>query len=379
MSLIELTSLTKLENTSIQYSYPEMNIKNISKTNDVVNFFFQASITTSMFTFIHSNTYLSGTPTQGIISKSIHTGDRYKYDYELTIKHISPTESEYFYVVFPLTNGGDSTIIDKIYENAFSSSSNIDIYADEYIGASNKGLNDIIKSSFNIQSKIYKYKSSGTGTEKHVFVFEQPLKVNISKGPTYKHDLWTKAAGKISHITSDDNVQVLEEIECDYSGDSIEEPSINNKNLSTTFSKIGSISIFFAVFALYTAFFYTYLTIGTTNKDNIISIAYIFLFLLIIFLASFLPNSIKNINFFNINFAKPASFYSLLFIPLWDILYKLVALFIYSSIYSIPDPIFNFLFSFFKTDNLEIKGYNQFLLGLLLVIWVLFVCVILVK
>jgi len=370
---IELTSLTKLDNAYIQYTYPEMNIKNITTdSSGVVKFYFQSSIAASTFTFMDSssNSYISGTPAQGIISKGIHSGN----DYELTIKHISPTGNNFFYVVFPLENGGESSIIDKIIENA---TSNIDIYTDETVGI--KGLNDIIKASYKdsvTSNKIYKY----TGSSNEVFVFDKPLKVNISNEIDKEHGLWTTAAGIIKYITTDSSVQVLEEIECDYSGDSIEEPSINNKDLSTTFSRVGSISIFFAVFALYTAYFYTYIDIN--NNNNLKNFAYLVVVIGILCLAFLFPNIYKNINFLNINIYKLESFYALLFIPLWEFAYRLIAVFIYPRIYDINfdfDFFKNFITSSFKAEKQEIKEYNQFLLGLLLVIWVLFVCVIFVK
>jgi hypothetical protein len=371
---IDLTTASPLENASIQYTYPEMNIKNITKeSGNVVKFYFQSSIAASTFTFMDSsaNSYISGTPAQGTISKGIHSGNTY----ELTIKHISPTGNNVFYVVFPLINGGQSSIIDKINENA---TSNIDIYTDETVGI--KGLNDIIKASFTdtaTSNKIYKY----TGSSKDVFVFEKPLKVNISNEITQEHGLWTTATGTIKYITTDSSVQVLEEIECDYSGDSIEEPSINNKDLSTTLSRVGSISIFFAVFAFYTAYFYTYIDIN--NNNNLINFAYLVVVIGILCLAFLFPNIYKNINFLNINIYKLESFYALLFIPLWEFAYRLIALFIYPGIYNVAnfnlEFISKFITSSLKNNEQIVKDYNQFLLGILLLIWVIFVCVILVK
>jgi hypothetical protein len=372
---IDLTTASPLENASIQYTYPEMNIKNITKeSGNVVKFYFQSSIAASTFTFMDSsaNSYISGTPAQGTISKGIHSGNTY----ELTIKHISPTGNNVFYVVFPLINGGQSSIIDKINENA---TSNIDIYTDETVGI--KGLNDIIKASFTdtaTSNKIYKY----TGSSKDVFVFEKPLKVNISNEITQEHGLWTTATGTIKYITTDSSVQVLEEIECDYSGDSIEEPSINNKDLSTTLSRVGSISIFFAVFALYTAYFYTYLNLGDETL-RFTDLLYVLFYVAIPVVMYFFPNSYKNFNFLNINIYKLESFYALLIIPLWELAYRLIALFIYPRIYEVDNFDFDFIRKFItsslKKDDPLVKGYTQFLLGLLLVIWVLFVCVILVK
>ena len=381
---IALTGTAPLYNASIQYTYPEMNIKNITKdSSGNSSFYFQSSIAASTFTFIDSssNSYISGTPAQGIISTGIHTINSKINDYELTVKHISPTVAKIFYVVFPLKNGGESSIIDKIIENT---TGYIDIYTDETVGI--KGLNDIIKASYKDSfpsNNIYKY----TNTESpntDVFVFENPLLVNISNRITEPHKLWTTTTGKINLINPESNTQVLEEIECDYSGDTIKEPEINNKNLSKTFSRVGSITIFFAVFALYTAFFYKY--IPEIYKENTLT-DYGLLFLYMIFfsgitgLAFSLPISYKNINFLNIDVFKPASFYALLFIPLWDFAYKLIMLLVYSSIYEIPNSIYHFIFSYFKSDedSSDFKEYNMFLLGLLLIIWVLFVCVILVK
>lgn len=381
---IALTGI-KLENASIQYTYPEMNIKNITKdSNGNSSFYFQSSIATSTFTFIDSssNSYISGTPAQGIISTGIHTIDGNINAYELTIKNISLTNNLVFYVVFPLIfdSGSSWTIIEEINNKASSSPTSIDIYADEYKGKINKGLNDIIKSNFIYGSDIYKYTNNN---DKYVFVFKTPLKVNISSSMK-PHDIWKTDTGNINLITPDNNTQVLEEIECDYSGDTIKEPEINNKNLSKTFSRVGSITIFFTVFALYTAFFYKYLP--EINAENTPTKYGLFFLYMIFFagitsLAFTLPISYNNINFLNIDVFKPASFYALLFIPLWDFAYKLMMLLVYSSIYEIPSSIYNFIFSYFKSDivDSDLKKYNMFLLGLLLIIWVLFVCVLLVK
>ena len=387
---IALSNATLLENASIQYTYPEMNIKNITKdSNGNSSFYFQSSIAASTFTFIDSssNSYISGTPAQGIISKSIHTinnGNINAHAYELTVKHISLTNNLVFYVVFPLDfdSGSSWTIIEEINNKASSSPTSIDIYADEYKGKINKGLNDIIKSNFIYGSDIYKYTNNN---DKYVFVFKTSLKVNISSSMK-THDIWstTTGTGNINLITPDNNTQVLEEIECDYSGDTIKEPEINNKNLSKTFSRVGSITIFFAVFALYTAFFYKYIPEiykEYTPTEYGLFFLYMIFFSGITGLAFSLPISYKNINFLNIDVFKPASFYALLFIPLWDFAYKLMMLLVYSSIYEIPSSIYNFIFSYFKSDEADndLKKYNMFLLGLLLIIWVLFVCVILVK
>ncbi len=370
---IDLNLTTPLQNASIQYTYPEMDIRSIVKGN-TISFKFRNGLSSSSFSFTDTDNsiFKSGVASEGTISTSVHNIG----SYELTVKHITSTQNDFFYVVFPIESGDKTSFINSI---ANSSSTEINII--NMSDADNKSLNSMIVNS----GSVYKYTNSD---EKLVFVFNTPITtslINMGDAVTSGHSLWnlTTQPVLINLISQGDNEKVSEEIVCEYSGDSIEEPSINNKTLSTTFSKIGSISIFFAVFALYTAFFYTIWDPELYRKE--VS-HYLLILILIAFIILFIPiyafsdtNSYKNINFFNINFAKPASFYSLLFIPLWDILYKLVALFIYSSIYSIPDPIYNFIFSFFKTDNLEIKGYNQFLLGLLLVIWVLFVCVILVK
>ena len=97
----------------------------------------------------------------------------------------------------------------------------------------------------------------------------------------------------------------------------------------------------------------------------------------------FFPNSYKNFNFLNINIYKLESFYALLIIPLWELAYRLIALFIYPRIYDVNNFDFDFIRKFItsslKNNDPLVKGYNQFLLGILLLIWVIFVCVILVK
>ena len=375
---IDLTG-PQLQNASIQYTYPDMNIKNMTKdtTTNISKFYFQTSMNASTFTFIDSssNSYISGTPTQGIISKGVHTGN----EYELTIKHISPTGSDYFYVVFPLIAGNQWTIIEDINKKASSQPTNINIYADEYVSVSNKGLNDIIKSNYSKGSDIYKYTVSSTS--KNVFVFKQPLKVNISNGPKETHGLWT-TSGTMNLITPDNNTQVLEEIVCDSSGDKIEEPSINNEVLNKRFSRLGSITIFFAVLALYTAFFY-----GAYDNNSNIHVSIKILLALVAIALPIVGFSVKlirkKINFLNINVYRLSSFYALFFIPLWDIVYKLMALVIYVLInFKMPDNILGYLSSFINSEETGLenkKSYNMFLLGLMLIIWALFVCVILVK
>ena len=380
---IALTGSIPLDNASIQYTYPEMDIRGIDKANDIIKFKFRNGLSSSSFSFtdVDSSIFKSGIASEGIISKKKHTyiENDSNITYELTIKHITSTANNFFYVVFPITSGDKTSLINSIAE----SDTNIDIINMDSIV--NKSLNSIIGDLYS--SDVYKYTNN---SNKMVFVFKTPITTVISNYLTKvntTHSEWLGVVEDnkiINLIPSGSGGKVSEEIVCDSTGDTIEEPEINNKNLSKTFSRVGSITIFFALFALYTAFFYKYLlpiqNLNTSTEYGIIGL-YVLFFVGITTLAFTLPNSYKNINFLNIDVFKSTSFYALLFIPLWDIVYKLMALFIYSNVYELPSPVYNFIFSYFKSDEAvnDLKKYNMFLLGLLLIIWVLFVCVILVK
>lgn len=370
---IDLTTATQLQNASIQYTYPEMDIRSIVKTKNIITFKFRNGLSSSSFSFTDTDNsiFKSGIASEGTISTSIHkTGS-----YELTIKHITSTQNDFFYVVFPIESGDKTSFI-----NSIANSSSSDINVINMSDAENKSLNSMITDS----GSVYKYTSTDGKT---VFVFGTPIKTDtndITTVVTSAHSLWnitTQPTG-IKSIGQGDNEKVSEEIVCDYSGDSIEEPSINNKDLSTTFSKVGSISIFFAVFALYagSCYFIFYNRASTSTEVN----TYIIFRILSLILSLYaMINAItrKNINFLNINFNKPDSFYALLFIPLWEFVYRCVAIFIYIFMYNGligQTPTFSFIQKFIL-GHLNDPETNQFLLGLLLVIWVLFVCVILVK
>lgn len=387
---IDLTG-TKLQNASIQYTYPDMNIKNMTKdTNNVSKFYFQTSVTNSTFTFIDSdsdsNSYISGTPAQGIISKGIHTGN----EYELTVKHISPTGSDYFYVVFPLVSGVKWTIIEDINKKASSSPSNIDIYADEYVGVSNKGLNDIIQASYNGGSDIYKYTATVTGTDtKNIFVFKKPLKVNISNGPNETHGLWS-TSNDMNLITPENNTQILEEIECDYSGDKIVEPSINNRVLNKRFSRIMIISFFMIVLAIWIAYFKN--IFGINYFALIISFLMIVAAAVTFYFKDFRKNNkkwysfLKLLNPLNASFNDPWSFfYIILLLPIFNILYRSIMLGFYQFIKPSDEniDISSFLFGYYNfnedEESAKMRQYNRFALNGILIGWIIYVCIIFIK
>jgi hypothetical protein len=383
---IALTGTTTLENASIQYTYPEMDIRGIDKAKDIIKFKFRNGLSSSSFSFtdVDGSIFKSGIASEGIISKKKHTyiDNDLNITYELTVKHITSMADDFFYVVFPITSSEETSFLNSIAEKGDTSINIINM--DSVV---NKSLNSIIGDEYS--SDVYKYTNK---LNKMVFVFKTPITTVISNYSTNvkaEHTEWTGVADNnkiINLIPSGSGGKVSEEIVCDSTGNTITEPVINNKNLSNTFSRVGSITIFFAVFALYTAFFYKYLPtiqngVTTSTEYGIIGL-YVLFFAGITTLAFTLPNSYKNINFLNIDVFKSTSFYALLFIPLWDAVYKLMALFLYSNVYEFPNSVYEFIFSYFKSNFEEgsnIKKYILFLLGLLLIIWVLFVCVILVK
>jgi len=238
---IDLTQITStLSNASIQYTYPEMDIRNITTINDVKKFLFRNGMSGSSFSFTDSENsiFKSGIATEGTIGTGIHTGN----SYELTIKHISSTGSDYFFVVFPINSGGESSFIDEI----ISTSGGFDIIN---VDATNKSLNAMIT-----KGDIYKYDIDGGNNDgKSVFVFKTPIKTsNDLKSITNTHGYWP-AVKNIKIIK--DNDKITEEIVCDYTGEELSE-DVETPNSIKYLAKIGYTTLIFGVLVLYVSFFY---------------------------------------------------------------------------------------------------------------------------
>jgi hypothetical protein len=142
---IDLNPTTTLENASIQYTYPEMDIRSIVKINNIITFKFRNGLSSSSFSFtdIDSSTFISGITMEGTISTGKHTFDSTStstsYPLELTIKHIKSSDGSPFYVVFPIASGGKTSFI-----NSISDSKNTDINIINMSDADNKSLNSMI-------------------------------------------------------------------------------------------------------------------------------------------------------------------------------------------------------------------------------------------
>lgn len=259
---IDLTQATPSSNTSIQYTYPEMDIRSIQTiATSARKFFFRNGLTSSAFMLTDSENsiFKSGIASEGTISVGIHTGN----DYELTIKHISSTGSDYFFVVSPLSSGGESSFIDEIVEAPDNTDINV-INMD----VTNVALNTMIGGG-----DIYKYDidTDNNNKGKTVFVFSTPIKTTSDlttiKNP---HNYWNSGEN-FKKILSSDNEKITEEIVCDSTGDStgdsVEEQKADDSVLIREASKIGYLSLFFILFAGWVAFFYGIPFI----KDNLMS------------------------------------------------------------------------------------------------------------
>jgi hypothetical protein len=253
---IDLNPTTTLENASIQYTYPEMDIRSIVKINNIITFKFRNGLSSSSFSFtdIDSSTFISGITMEGTISTGKHTFDSTStstsYPLELTIKHIKSSDGSPFYVVFPIASGGKTSFI-----NSISDSKNTDINIINMSDADNKSLNSMIGDEYS--STFYKYINNN---DVLVFVFKTPItmSMNNDKIPKVKseHSLWSGAKTPI-YLASGDVVggKVSEEIVCDYSGDTVQ--TINNEPLNRGAAKIGWTTLVFILLAVWIGYFYS--------------------------------------------------------------------------------------------------------------------------
>lgn len=256
---IDLNLTTPLQNASIQYTYPEMDIRSIVKAN-TISFKFRNGLSSSSFSFTDTDNsiFKSGVASEGTISTGLHKiGSKNIGSYELTVKHITSTQNDFFYVVFPIESGDKTSFINSIVT---TNSNTIDVI--NMSDADNKSLNSMIIDS----GSVYKYTSSDG---KLVFVFNTPITTslsNIGGAVTSGHSLWnlTTQPILINLISQGDNEKVSEEIVCEYSGDT--EQTINNEPLNRGAAKIGWTTLVFILLALWIGYFYSIPFI----KNNII-------------------------------------------------------------------------------------------------------------
>jgi hypothetical protein len=71
---IALTGTTSLDNASIQYTYPEMDIRGIVKATGIIKFKFRNGLSSSSFSFtdVDASTFISGITMEGTISTGKH-------------------------------------------------------------------------------------------------------------------------------------------------------------------------------------------------------------------------------------------------------------------------------------------------------------------
>ena len=250
---IALTGTIPLDNASIQYTYPEMDIRGIVKpNNNIITFKFRNGLSSSSFSFtdIDASTFISGITMEGTISTGKHIFDLTPYPLELTIKHIKSSDGLPFYVVFPIESGGKTSFI-----NSISDSTDTDINVINMSNADNKSLNSMIGDEYS--STFYKYINNN---DVLVFVFKTPItmSMNNDKKPkvTSAHSLWSGAKTPI-YMASNDVVggKVSEEIVCDYSGDTVQ--TINNEPLNRGVAKIGWTTLVFILLAVWIGYFYS--------------------------------------------------------------------------------------------------------------------------
>jgi hypothetical protein len=377
MSKIYFSSAKTLDNASVEYSYPEMNIKNISKdttipiadayANNIVKFYFQNSSSKSFFNFIDSsnNKYISGIASQGIISKGIHNdSDGSLYEYELTVKHIYPTsDSEFFYVVFPLKEGGDTSIIDLI--QTVGDNQNINVFDEANKIYKNISLNLTISSTYGTNgSDVFQYVNNNS---KNVFVYNTPIQINITPElfPNIQHNLWSSAQENVNKITSTENLQINEEIECDYSGDFVSPVAIDNKPLSTKFSKVGYVSIIFFILGMWIASFNKFI-------DPYFKIAIGVNAFLIILLFGLVYGYNKKLSMYS---TPEAILVFLVLIWPIDVIFRSILFWVFKLInltdaVNYPNFVFGFLNNEINDDNkVKQNKYATYSIGVMLVIW----------
>lgn len=253
---IELNNTTPLENASIQYTYPEMDIRDIDNGKGIINFKFRNGLSSSSFSFtdIDASIFKSGIASEGIISENKHnyTDNDFNIKYELTVKHITSTVDNFFYVVFPIASGGKTSFINSISD---SKNRDTDINIINMSDADNKSLNSMIGDEYS--STFYKYINN---KDVLVFVFKTPITMSMDDNQINSvsniHSLWNSAKNSI-FLASGDVVggKVSEEIVCDSTGDTVQ--TINNEPLNRGAAKIGWTTLVFILLAVWIGYFYS--------------------------------------------------------------------------------------------------------------------------
>jgi hypothetical protein len=380
---IDLTPATPSSNTSIQYTYPEMDIRSIQTISSVKKFFFRNGMSSSSFAFTDSenSVFKSGIASEGTISVGIHKDNAY----ELTIKHISSTGSDYFFVVFPISSDGDESFIDEIVKADDNSDINV-INMD----VANVSLNTMITGG-----DIYKYDcvSTNSNNGKTVFVFSKPIKTTSDlaaiKNP---HNYWNDGKN-FKKILSSDNEKITEEIVCDSTGDAVEEQKKDDSVLIREASKIGYVSLFFILLAGWIAYFYgiPFINNNLMHPDNWKTrngfLPIIINIVLIIIVFGSVYGSNKKLSMYT----KPEAI--LMFIALiWplDVVFRSVLyglLWVINNIYEfnaylkLPNGFFIFIFGYLNND-VGTEAKNQFAtysLYALFAIWIMTIFAIMIK
>jgi hypothetical protein len=338
---IDLTTTSPLTNASIQYTYPEMDIRSIQTVNGTVKkFFFRNGLSNSSFSFTDSSNsiYISGIASEGIISTGKHVGN----SKELTIKHIST--AGYFYVVFPISSGGPSSVIDTIVKG----SGDINVIN---MDVENQSLNDMITSS-----NVYRY-INDKGLR--VFVFETPIKTqnNLSTITDANND-WTGVNARSSIINKIDlgsSEKVTEEIVCDSTGDTVQ--IIDNEPLNRGVATIGLTTLVFIILAAWIGYFYSIPFVNDNIVKQITGLGWF-----IIFIAVLIPSLTIGLSYGLIKNKKSLSMYQ----NPYAILFFLVLLwpidFVFRTCVYFILILFNSIIAFntdFTSTNLLVfaKGY----------------------
>jgi hypothetical protein len=370
---IDLTTTTPLEYASIQYTYPEMDIKNIYIIDtSAKKFFFRNGLSQSSFSFTDSlnSIFKSGIATEGIISNGIHKINDNANLHELTIKHLT-TGGDYFYVVFPLTTGGDSSIIDEIIENTSDISiSNIKTTI------VNKSLNSMINSS-----KVYYYKNNNN---RLVFVFDTPIKTaNDLNAIKNTHSEWTTIKTDTTQYVIDPDLseQVSEDIVCDSTGEP--EQIIDNPILKREVSKIGYTTLVFILLAVWIGFFYSFPFIQQ-NITNQTPTFFGWVIILIAVLAPIITFGITYGTNKKLNMYTTPEAILVFLVLLWpiDLVFRSIIYLILNLLYSDLNIDWKHFIIGYLTNDINSNISNKsatYALSALLLIWVIAVFIIVTK
>ena len=215
-------------------------------------------------------------------------------------------------------------------------------------------------------SEVFQYVNNNS---KNVFVYKTPIQINITPDlfPNAQHNLWSSAQENVNKITSTENLQINEEIECDYSGDFVSPVAIDNKPLSLKFSKVGYVSIIFVILGIWIASFNKFI------KDN---------FKIVIGVNAVLIGLVFGLVY---GYNKKISMYStpetiLVFLVLiWpiDVIFRSILFWVF-KLFGLTEAgnYTNFIFAYLNndttdTDKMKINKYAMYSISVLLVIWIM--------